>query len=406
MIIPMLKEAWISIISNKLRSFLTILGVVIGVCAVVLMVATGQTVQLEIDKQLEGIGGNMMLIVPASSNRGGIRSGRGGMPTLTMDDMKAVKQVKNIINVAPLVTSKFQVVAGANNWNTTVNGTNTEYLEIHDYEIEKGMMFTERDVYTGTPFAVIGQTIVDELFPFEDPLGKDIRIKGIPFKIIGVLKEKGASANGSDQDDIILLPVKSFKSRLTRNRFPDRVAIFFLTFDDAKNMKMIERRLQTLLEVRHKIGFNADPDFEIINLTEIVQKISRIGFVLAVLLASVASISLFVGSIGIMNMMLTSVTERTKEIGIRKAIGAPDKSILSQFLIESVLISTIGSFLGMVIGIITAITAGNILEKEVPISVLTIIVSIFAAVFVGIVSGIVPAIKATKLNPIDALRYQ
>ena len=406
MIIPMLKEAWISIISNKLRSFLTILGVVIGVCAVVLMVATGQTVQLEIDKQLEGIGGNMMLIVPASSNRGGIRSGRGGMPTLTMDDMKAVKQVKNIINVAPLVTSKFQVVAGANNWNTTVNGTNTEYLEIHDYEIEKGMMFTERDVYTGTPFAVIGQTIVDELFPFEDPLGKDIRIKGIPFKIIGVLKEKGASANGSDQDDIILLPVKSFKSRLTRNRFPDRVAIFFLTFDDAKNMKMVERRIQTLLEVRHKIVPNADPDFEVVNLTEMVQKISMIGFILAVLLASVASISLFVGSIGIMNMMLTSVTERTKEIGIRKAIGAPDKSILSQFLIESVLISTIGSFLGMVIGIITAITAGNILEKEVPISVLTIIVSIFAAVFVGIVSGIVPAIKATKLNPIDALRYQ
>ena len=407
MILPMLKEAWISIISNKLRSFLTILGVVIGVCAVVLMVATGQAVQLEIDKQLEGIGGNMMLVVPVSSNRGGIHSGRGGMPSLTMQDMEAIKEIKNVVNVAPLVTSSFQVVSGSNNWRTIVNGTNPEYLDINDYTIEKGMMFTERDVYAGTPFAVIGKTVVEKLFPYgEEPLGKDIRIKGVPFKVIGILKEKGADSRGSDQDDIILLPVKSFKSRLTSNRFPDRVAIFFLTFDDVKNMKMVERRIQTLLEVRHKIVPNADPDFEVVNLTEMVQKISMIGFILAVLLASVASISLFVGSIGIMNMMLTSVTERTKEIGIRKAIGAPNKSILFQFLIESILISAMGSLLGMILGISTALTAGHVLEKEVPISILTILASMFAAVFVGVVSGIVPAIKATKLNPIDALRYQ
>ncbi len=407
MILAMFKEAWISILSNKLRSFLTILGVVIGVCAVVLMVATGQAVQLEIDKQLEGIGGNMMLVVPASSNRGGVHSGRGGRPSLTMQDSEAVKELKNVVNVAPLVTSKYQVVAGGNNWNTTVNGTNPDYLEINDYQIERGIMFTERDVYAGTPFAVIGQTIVDKLFPYgEEPLGQDIRIKGVPFKIIGILKEKGADAKGSDQDDIILLPVKAFKSRLTSNRFPDRVAILFLTFDDVKNMKMVERRIQTLLEVRHKIHANMNPDFEVINLTEMVQKISMIGFILAVLLASVASISLFVGSIGIMNMMLTSVTERTKEIGIRKAIGAPNKSILFQFLIESILISAMGSLLGMIIGIATALTAGHILERTVPISIFTVIVSALAAIFVGIVSGIVPAIKATKLNPIDALRYQ
>jgi len=407
MILPMLKEAWISIISNKLRSFLTILGVVIGVCAVVLMVATGQAVQLEIDKQLEGIGGNMMLIMPASTNRGGIHSGRGGWPTLTMQDMEAIKTIKNVVNVAPFVTSSFQIVAGANNWRTTVNGTNPEYLDIHDYQIERGIMFSNRDVYTGSPLAVIGKTVVDKLFPYgEEPLGKDIRIKGVPFKIIGILKEKGADSRGNDQDDVILLPVKSFKSRLTSNRFPDRVAAFFLTFDDVKNMKIVERRVQTLLEVRHKIGINSDPDFEIVNLTEMVQKISTIGLILAILLASVASISLFVGSIGIMNMMLTSVTERTKEIGIRKAIGAPNKSILFQFLIESILISAVGSLLGMIIGIITALVAGHVLDKQVPISVLTIVVSIFAAVFVGVLSGIVPAIKATKLNPIDALRYQ
>ena len=399
MIIPMLKEAWISIISNKLRSFLTILGVVIGVSAVGLMVATGQAVQLEIDKQLEGIGGNMMLVVPASSNRGGIHSGRGGFPTLTMQDMQAVKKVKNVVNVAPLVAS--------NNWNTKVYGTNTEYLPINDAEISKGSMFTERDVYAGSPFAVIGKTIVDKLFPYgENPLGKDIRIKGIPFKVIGILEEKGADNAGNDRDDIILLPVKAFKSRLTSNRFPDRVSIFFVTFDNAKNMKIVERRIQTLLEIRHKISPEMDPDFEIVNLTEIVQKISMIGLILTILLSSVASISLFVGSIGIMNMMLTSVTERTKEIGIRKAIGAPNKSILFQFLIESILISMIGSLAGMFLGIGLSQLGAHIFNKEVPISVLTIVVSIFAAVFVGVVSGIVPAIKATKLNPIDALRHE
>jgi len=403
----MFKEAYISILSNKLRSFLTIFGVVIGVCAVVLMVATGQTVQLEIDKQLEGIGGNMMLVVPASKDRGGIHSGRGGTPTMTMQDMEALKQVKNVVNVAPLVNSSYQVVANGNNWPTSVMGTNPDYLAINSYEIDKGSMFTDRDVYSGSPYAVVGKTIVDKLFPYgEDPLGKDVRIKGIPFQIIGILKEKGANSRGDDQDDLILLPVKAFKSRLTTNSFPDRVAILFISFDNVKNMKIVERRIQTLLEIRHNIPVNSDDDFEIINLTEMVQKISMIGLILTILLASVASISLFVGSIGIMNMMLTSVTERTKEIGIRKAIGAPNKSILFQFLLESILISAIGSFTGMILGISLAKIAGAIFNKTVPISILTVFVSIFAAVFVGIASGIIPAIKATKLNPIDALRYE
>ena len=406
MLYQMLKEAWISILSNKLKSFLTTLGVVIGICAVVLMVAVGQTVQNEIDKQLEGIGGNMMIILPATTNRGGINTGRGSQPTLTIDDAKAVKQVKNVVNVAPLVMSKYQVISGSNNWNTTVYGTNTEYLDIQDMEIEKGQMFSEEDTYSGIPYAVIGKTIIEKLFPYDkNPIGKDIRIKNSPFKIIGILKEKGADSRGNDQDDVIILPVKAFKTRLTSNKFPNMVSIFFLTFDDVKNMKMVERRIQNLLETRHKIIKSENADFEVVNLTEMVQKITMIGLVLTILLSSVASISLFVASIGIMNMMLTSVTERTKEIGIRKAIGAPNKSILYQFLIEAILISTIGSFLGMVLGIGLSQFGGHLFDKEVPISVLTIVVSIFASLFVGIVSGIVPALKATKLNPIDALRY-
>ena len=406
MILAMLDEAWNSIISNKLRSTLTIIGIAIGVCAVVLMVAVGQTVQLEIDKQLEGIGGNMMIILPASVNRGGINSARGTTPTLTFDDARAIKKIKNVVNVAPTLRNNFQVIVGANNWNTAVFGTNTEFLDISEYEIEKGNMFSERDVYSGSPYAVVGKTVVDKLFPSgENPIGKNIRIKTTPFKIVAVLKEKGASARGDDQDDIIIVPVKAFKTRLTRNKFPNMVGVILLTFDDPKNMKMVERRIQNLLETRHKTIVSANADFEVINLTEIVKKITMIGLVLTILLASAAGISLFVGSIGIMNMMLTSVTERTKEIGVRKAIGAPDSSILCQFLFESVLISSIGSFIGMMLGVVIALTAGHILERTVPISITVVIISILASFVVGIASGIVPAIKATKLNPIDALKF-
>lgn len=407
MILPMFKEAWISMISNKLRSILTILGVVIGICAVVLMVAAGQAIQMEIDRQLEGIGGNLMLVTPAQSTRGGISTGRGGKPTLTFGDMKAVEEIKGVTGVAPLVTYSFQVASAGQNWRTTVIGTNTQYTEIMSFNMQYGSLFTERDVWSGTPVAVIGRTVADKLFIFgEDPVGQDIRIRGIPFRVIGVLAAKGANAQGTDQDDMIILPVQAFKRRLTTNRFPDMVALLFITFDDPKNMKMIERRIETLLQVRHRIAINADDDFEIINLTEMVQRITTIGLMLTILLASIASISLFVGSIGIMNMMLTSVTERTKEIGIRKAIGAPNQSILFQFLMESILISAIGSFIGMVLGIVLSQSAGHYFNKPVPVSVLTIVASVVAALVVGVLSGIVPAIKATNLDPIEALRYQ
>jgi putative ABC transport system permease protein len=402
----MFKEACVSVYSNKLRSFLTILGVIAGICAVVLMVAIGQTVQLEIDKQLEGLGGNMMIIVPASQKRGGIQKGRGGKPTLTLSDVEEIRKVRGIVKVAPIIMSNFQVSFAGNNWPTSVIGTNTEMFDIKSSEIKDGTIFSKRDVEMGSPYAVIGNTIYEKLFSGKNPIGQDIRIKGIPFKIIGVLKEKGADARGNDQDDVIILPVKSFKSRLTSNKFPNIVQMIVLSFDDPENMKMIEKRLQTLIEIRHKIPINGDLDFEIINLTEMIQKINMIGFILTVLLASIASISLLVGSIGIMNMMLSSVAERIKEIGIRKAIGAPNKSILTQFLLESVLISFAGSFVGMALGIGSSQLGGLFLDKEVPISSITIIISIFAAFFVGMVSGIVPAKKATDLNPIDALRSQ
>jgi putative ABC transport system permease protein len=401
-----LRESWISLCSNKLRTFLTILGVVIGICSVILMVAAGQAVQLEINTQLSDLGGNKLIIMPASPSKNGIRGPRGGRPTLTLGDMEAIRKIEGVVSTTPMVQSPFQVTGNGNNWPTTIYGTNTDVLISQDLEVANGVMFTERDVFANSPVAVIGKTVAEKLFLEQDPVGRDIKIKGIPFKIIGVLKEKGADFSGNDDDDLIILPVKSFKSRLTTNKFPDRIYLIMITFDDVKQMKMIERRIQVLLEERHKIGGNREPDFEIINLTEILNKINMISLFLTILLTSIASISLVVGSIGIMNMMLTSVVERTREIGVRKALGATNNNILIQFLAEAIFISLMGGLIGMILGLTISQTIGYLIEYEIPISPLTILVSIFSSLFVGVISGVSPAKKAMRLNTIDALRYQ
>ena len=406
LIVPMLSEAWISIKNNKLRSFLTILGIMIGVCAVVLMVATGQTVRNEINKELESFGGNKIIVTPAKTDRGGVR-GAGTRPTTTYKDYKAIRNVKDVLDAAPMVTVGAQIINGSNNWATTVYGTTPEYFDIDSLELESGMIFTEEDVEAGTTYAVIGQTIVEELFTEgEEPLGATIRIKNVPFKVIGILKEKGSGMGGSDQDDVIIAPLFAVKRRLTNNRIPDLVFMIMLRATSEETLHKVEKRVQVLLQERHDIREGDDDDFDLMNLKEISDRISNIGVILSVLLASIASISLFVGSIGIMNMMLVSVTERTREIGIRKAIGAKDEDVMMQFLFESILISLVGSFIGMILGIVFGQIGGYVLDKDVPISLFTVLISIFIAVFVGVVSGIVPAMKATRLDPIEALRYQ
>ena len=406
LIVPMLSEAWISIKNNKLRSFLTILGIMIGVCAVVLMVATGQTVRNEINKELESFGGNKIIVTPAKTDRGGVR-GAGTRPTTTYKDYKAIRGVKDVLDAAPMVTVGAQIINGSNNWATTVYGTTPEYFDIDSLELESGMIFSEEDVEAGTTYAVIGQTIVEELFTEgEEPLGATIRIKNVPFKVIGILKEKGSGMGGSDQDDVIIAPLFAVKRRLTNNRIPDLVFMIMLRATSEETLHRVEKRVQVLLQERHEIPVGDDDDFDLMNLKEISDRISNIGVILSVLLASIASISLFVGSIGIMNMMLVSVTERTREIGIRKAIGAKNEDVMMQFLFESILISLVGSFIGMILGIVFSQIGGYVLDKDVPISIFTVLISIFIAVFVGVVSGIVPAMKATKLDPIEALRYQ
>lgn len=402
---PMLNESLISLKSNKLRSFLTILGIVIGVCAVVLMVATGQTVQNEINKQLESFGGNKIIVTPASSNKGGIRGGR--VPTTTYDDAVAIKQLKDVVLMAPIVSVGANVIYDGYNWSTSVVGTNTEYFKINDWELEDGIFFSEEDVTNGIPQVVIGKTVVEKLFENEEVLGKFIRINNVPFTVIGVLKAKGGGNSGEDRDDTIIAPLFAVKRRLSNNkRFANMVSVVFVTTDNEDKLEFVENRIKNLLRERHNLAMGKEDDFEVVNLKEIADKVSSIGVILSILLASIASISLFVGSIGIMNMMLVSVTERTREIGIRKAIGAQKIDILIQFLLEAILISLLGSFIGMVLGIVFSQIGGYILNKVVPISVFTIILSMFVALIVGVLSGIFPAIKATKLDPIEALRYQ
>lgn len=406
LIIPMFRESWISIKSNKLRSFLTILGVLIGVCAVVLMVATGQTVRNEINKELESFGGNKLIIGPGRSNRKGVNSS-GGKQTLSYGDYEAIKKVKDVKGAAATFAAGAMAIYGSYNWPTKVFGVTTEYFSLENYELESGSYFTDQDVIDGLPYAIIGQTIVENMFSEgEDPIGATIRIGNTPFTVIGVLKEKGSGMGGTDGDDIILAPLFTVKRRLSKNKIPDSVAMITVMADNEEALPYVQKRIEILLQERHRLATYEENDFEIMNLKEIADKVSNIGVILSILLASIASISLIVGSIGIMNMMLVSVTERTREIGIRKAIGAKDNDIMIQFLFESILISMVGSFVGMLFGIIFSQIGGYILNKNVPISLFTIFISIFIAILVGIVSGIVPANKATKLDPIEALRYQ
>ena len=277
---------------------------------------------------------------------------------------------------------------------------------VNNWEIEDGVMFTEKDVRAAKPYAVIGQTVVDELFGLQNPLGKTIRLKGKPFTVIGTLKEKGDGLMGDDQDNIILMPSTTVRQRLAGSPRPQYTGIAFVKATSEDKMELVAKRVEYMLRTRHRLKDGVKNDFTVRLMTEMVEKVRSVGFVLSALVAAIASISLIVGSIGIMNMMLVSVTERTREIGTRKALGAPNSWIMMQFLAESVLISFIGSFVGMVFGIAFSQIGGHLMGYNVPISIWSVVVSVTVAVIVGIVSGLMPALKAMRLNPIDALRYQ
>lgn len=405
MIGQIIREAWISIASYKMRTFLTTLGIMIGVAAVVMMVAAGQTVQNTITESFESMGGNLIIIVPGQSVSGGVRTARG-RPSVTFSDVDSLKGMKDVVAASYIVSTTAQAVYGSNNWNVSVAGTTPDYLTVGNWEIDRGIPFTDRDLKSGNPYVLLGQTVIDELFGLQDPIGKTIRLNNRPFTVIGTLQPKGDGLMGDDQDNIIMMPATTLRQRLRGSRRPNYADVAFVKVSEENKMETVANRIEYQLRARHRLKEGTDNDFTIRLMTEMVNQARNVGMILSILLASIASISLIVGSIGIMNMMLVSVTERTREIGIRKALGASNRWIMFQFLTESVLISFMGSFVGMILGVVFSQIGGFIFDKTVPISIWSVIISVSVAVIVGVASGLMPAIKAMKLDPIEALRYQ
>lgn len=399
------RESWISIKSNKMRSFLTTLGIIIGVCAVVVMVAAGQTVRNMINDSLAGMGSNLLIIRPEFVSTGGVKS--GGQTVVKTNDADVVRKLKYISAVSPMVNGSEQAVYGNENYTASLVATTPDYMKTGNWEIEKGEALTERDVKAATSYVLIGKTLETELFHgMENALGKTIRLRNIPFVVKGILKAKGQGMGGMDRDATVVMPITTYRRRLRGTNIPNRVNYIIAQVDNEKHIEKAKTYIENALRESRRLKPGTDNDFRIDDMTEIQETIRSVGTYLSVLLASIAAISLIVGSIGIMNMMLVSVTERTREIGVRKAIGAKNVYILFQFLLEAILISFIGSMVGLIFGIGISQIAGVILDKNVPISLLTVIIAFSVAIVVGIASGIFPAIKATKLDPIEALRYQ
>jgi len=392
---------------NKMRSALTILGIIIGVTAVIAMVAVGTGASRKIAEQISSMGSNLLIVLPGATTAGGVRMGSGTQPTLSLSDAEAIqKECPGVSDVAPIFNGVAQVVYGHQNWSTGVVGSTPNILDVRDWPLYSGKPFTQQDVKSATKVCLLGQTVVENLFGSVDPRGQIIRINKIPFTIIGVLSRKGQSAHGQDQDDTIYVPVTTAQKKLFGTSFPGMVRVIMVKAKSSEDLPLAENQINALLRQRHRIGKDRDNDFTVRNLTQVMETAEQSTRVMTLLLGAIASVSLLVGGIGIMNIMLVSVTERTREIGIRMAVGANTWDIRLQFIIEALTLSLVGGIVGIIIGISGSKLVSILAGWPTIVSFLSILLAFSFSGLVGIFFGFYPAYQASLLNPIDALRYE
>lgn len=398
------KIALNALVSNKLRSILTMLGIIIGVGAVIAMVSIGMGVRDKVQTSIASLGSNLIIVTPGAASSSGVRQAAGTNTTLTLKDAQAIaREVASVGAVAPSVGKQYQIVAGNMNWNSSIQGTTPEYLDVRNLSVQSGSFISNEDVSTRNRVAVIGATVAENLFANMNPVGQSIRINNAPFTVIGVLEGKGQSAGGQDQDDIVIIPLTTAQERLMGITYVQTISV------QAANSEVIDEvqdGISTLLRSRHRITGDKEDDFTVRNLASVMATAQETTASITMLLGSIAGISLLVGGIGIMNIMLVSVTERTREIGIRKALGARYSNVLMQFLIEAVVIGVIGGAMGIALGVGGSYAISAFAGLNTVITPLPIIVSFGFSVGIGLFFGLYPARKAALLNPIDALRYE
>lgn len=400
------EEAFRALSTNRLRTSLTMLGVIIGVCAVVIMLAVGRGTQSQVNQSISSMGSNLLVVFPGAQTSGGVRFGAGGAQTLTVSDASAIQSVPSVLRVAPLVTRSFQLAFGNANWSSMVTGVTPDYFPLRVWDVIDGDTFSDADLRSNARVAVIGQAVANQLFGDESPIGKTMRIRNLPFVVIGVLSRKGQSLDGRDQDDAVFIPLSTARQQLIRSTFPGSISMMLIQARSEALMAEAQLEVTELLRVRHRIGPGQENDFTIRNLTAIAETAALAAKAMSVLLGAIAGISLVVGGIGIMNIMLVSVTERTREIGIRMAVGARQRDILRQFLTEAITICLVGGLIGVALGMSGAWAVAAFTGLLVEMSVMAILLAVGFAAAIGIFFGWYPARKASRLKPVEALRVE
>jgi len=389
---------------NKLRSSLTALGIIIGVASVVAMVAVGNGAQANVESKVAALGQNLLTVFAGNRRSGGANAGLGSAGTLTLADSAAIaREVPDVVAISPEISATAQVIANGRNWSTTIAGESPEYVRIRNWRLARGAMFSDREVRAAAKVAVIGAKTATRLFGPSDPVGQTVRIKNIPFTVVGLLESKGAGMGGQDQDDRLVIPYTAVMKRLTGDKSIRSINVQIASME---SMALAQQQINDLLRQRHRIAAGQDADFNIMNQKEITDTVTSISKVITLLLGSIASMSLVVGGIGIMNIMLVSVTERTREIGIRVAVGAQGYDIMLQFLMEAITLSLLGGGLGVVMGYGVALLTKPIAGFEAIVSPSSVLLAFGVSTLIGIFFGYYPARKAARLDPIDALRYE